>query len=76
MSDLTPHQVRLLQLLADGHTQTAIARQLDKSPHTVKGQMQTLFEALGVHSATHAVALAYRRGILAVDGGTGREGDA
>jgi DNA-binding NarL/FixJ family response regulator len=55
----------VLQLLAEGLTQTQIARQLVISPRTVGTHIQNLLGKLGVHSRAQAVALAHRMDFVA-----------
>ena len=53
---LTPRQARILQLVADGHTDRAIARALGISTRTVQAHLQHTYRALDVTSRTEAVA--------------------
>lgn len=62
--DLTPHEVRLLQLLAEGHNYKTAATELDVSPNTVAFHMKHIYEKLHVHSKSEAVAKALRAGIV------------
>lgn len=61
---MTQREREVLQLLADGLSQTAIARTLVISPRTVGTHIQNILRKLGVHSRTEAVALAYRAGLV------------
>jgi len=63
-SELTPRELEVLQLLAEGLTQPQIARQLVISPRTVGTHIQNLLGKLEVHSRAHAVALAHRIGLV------------
>ena len=60
-TELTPRELEVLELLAEGLTQAQIARQLVISPRTVGTHIQNLLGKLGVHSRAQAVALAHRR---------------
>ena len=60
---LTARETEVLQLLADGLTQDAIAEKLFISPKTVATHIQRIITKLGVHSRTEAVALAYKSGL-------------
>lgn len=62
--DLTPHEVRLLQLLAEGHNYKTAAKELNVSPNTVAFHMKHIYEKLHVHSKSEAVAKALRSGIV------------
>ena len=61
---LTQREAQVLELLADGLTQTQIARQLVISPRTVGTHIQNLLGKLDVHSRAQAVALAHRLGLV------------
>lgn len=62
--DLTPHEVRLLQLLAEGHNYKTAATELNVSSNTVAFHMKHIYEKLHVHSKSEAVAKALRSGIV------------
>ncbi|HEY7262785.1 MAG TPA: LuxR C-terminal-related transcriptional regulator [Trebonia sp.] len=53
---LTARQQELLQLVAAGHHNRAIARQLRLSPGTVRKHLENTFARLGVASRTEAIA--------------------
>lgn len=53
---LTARQQQLLQLVAAGHHNRAIARQLGLSPGTVRKHLENTFARLGVASRTEAIA--------------------
>jgi DNA-binding CsgD family transcriptional regulator len=53
---LTPRQARILQLVADGHSDRGIARTLGISTRTVQAHLQHTYRALDVTSRTEAVA--------------------
>ena len=53
---LTARQQQLLQLVAAGHANRAIARQLGLSPGTVRKHLENIFARLGVASRTEAIA--------------------
>jgi len=63
-AELTPRELEVLQLLAEGLTQSQIARQLVISPRTVGTHIQNLLGKLDVHSRAQAVAIAYSRGLV------------
>jgi DNA-binding CsgD family transcriptional regulator len=56
---LTARQLELLQLVAAGHDNNAIARQLSLSRLTVRKHLENCFTRLGVRSRTAAVAHAF-----------------
>jgi two-component system, NarL family, nitrate/nitrite response regulator NarL len=61
---LTPRELEVLELLAEGLPQKEIARRLVLSPRTVARHIEHILGKLGVHSRAQAVALAYRHGLL------------
>jgi PAS domain S-box-containing protein len=63
-TSLSERELEILTLLADGHDNLAIARELYLSIDTVKSSVRRVLQKLGAGSRTHAVALAFRRGLL------------
>ena len=61
---LTPAEVRVLRLIAEGQANKEIAVQLSISEETVKGQVRNIFSKLGANDRTHAVMIGLRRGII------------
>ena len=61
---LTPHEVRLLQLLAAGHSYKTAAATLGSSVNTVAFHMKHIYTKLQVHSKSEAVARALRDRIV------------
>ena len=61
---LTPDDVRLLQLVADGLTAREIARKVGCTAHAVADRTSRLYTRMGVRNAPHAVAVAIRAGLL------------
>jgi DNA-binding NarL/FixJ family response regulator len=59
---LTPRQLEVLQLLADGKSPRMIAQDLEMSDATLRTHMQNILTRLGAHSKLEAVALAIRHG--------------
>lgn len=62
--DLTPHETRLLKLLAEGHNYKTAAREFNVSVNTIAFHMKHVYEKLHVHSKSQAVAKALRAGIV------------
>ncbi len=62
--NLTPHELRLLKLLAEGHNYKTAAASLGLSVNTVSFHMRRIYEKLHVHSKSEAVARALRSGIV------------
>src|SRR5262249_35878249 len=65
LEPLTPQELRLLQLLADGHSYQAASEQLEISVNTVRSYIRNIYEKLHVHSKSEAVSKALRRGLIA-----------
>jgi DNA-binding NarL/FixJ family response regulator len=61
---LTPRELEILLLLAEGQPQRTIAEGLVISPKTVGTHIERILAKLGVHSRAQAVALAYREGLV------------
>lgn len=62
--DLTPHELRLLRLLSEGHNYKTAAAELDVSVNTVAFHMKHVYAKLHVHSKSEAVVEALRRRIV------------
>jgi DNA-binding CsgD family transcriptional regulator len=56
---LTSRQSELLRLLASGHSNAEIAREMVVSAHTVRKHLENIFARLGVTNRTAAVAKAF-----------------
>jgi DNA-binding NarL/FixJ family response regulator len=61
---LTPRELEVLQHLAEGLPNKAIARRLDISEHTVKFHVNAIMSKLGVQSRTEAVVRATQLGLI------------
>lgn len=61
---LTPQEVRLLQMLSDGHSYQSAAGQLNISINTVRNYICSICEKLHVHSKNEAVSKALRSRII------------
>src|SRR5713101_7808180 len=61
---LTPAEVRVLRLIAEGNANKEIAVQLSISEETVKGQVRNILSKLGANDRTHAAMLGLKRGII------------
>lgn len=58
--DLTPHEVRLLKLLAEGYSYQDAADQFGVSINTLRNHIRSIYEKLHVHSKSAAVSKALR----------------
>jgi len=61
---LTPRELEVLAMMAEGLGNKTIARRLGISDHTVKTHVAGLFARLGASTRTEAVALGVRRGLV------------
>jgi DNA-binding NarL/FixJ family response regulator len=61
---LTPRELGVLQLLAEGLPNKAIAHRLDISEHTVKFHVNSILSKLDAQSRTEAVVHATRQGLI------------
>lgn len=61
---LSARELEVLALVAAGHSNTHVARQLHLSETTVKSHLAHIYPKLGVSSRTAAVAEARRRGMI------------
>jgi len=58
--DLTPHELRLLKLLADGCSYQDAANQFHVSINTLRNHIRSIYDKLHVHSKSAAVSKALR----------------
>ena len=61
---LSPRELEVLQLMALGRTNQAIARQLVVAPGTIKAHTASIYRKLDVANRTEAVARARQLGVL------------
>ncbi|MBC7992929.1 MAG: alpha/beta fold hydrolase [Rhizobacter sp.] len=61
MQALTPAEREVLQLVAQGLDNSAIAQQLNKSEKTVRNQVSSIFDKLGVRTRAEAIVHVHRR---------------
>jgi DNA-binding NarL/FixJ family response regulator len=61
---LTPAEVRVLRLIAEGNANKEIAARLSTSEDTVKGQVRNILSKLGAKDRTHAAMIGLKRGII------------
>lgn len=61
---LTPHELRLLTLLVDGHNYKTAAEEMGVSVHGISFHTRNIYEKLQVHSKSEAVAKALRLGLV------------
>lgn len=63
---LTPRELQVLRMLADGLGNKEIAQQLGISEHTAKFHVAQILAKLGANSRAEAVALGMRRGLVPI----------
>jgi len=63
-SILTPTELEILKLVAEGLTAREIGERLFIAEKTVKNHLTNVYRKLNVRNSSHAVAEAYRRGLL------------
>jgi DNA-binding NarL/FixJ family response regulator len=66
---LSQREHQVLQLIADGLENQAIANVLYVSVETVRTHVKSILRKLSSRDRTHAVAVAFRSGVLSVDDG-------
>jgi DNA-binding NarL/FixJ family response regulator len=63
LASLSPRELDVLRLIAEGHDNRAIGAALFISPQTVKHHVATIFDKLGVENRVQAAVHAVRAGI-------------
>lgn len=58
--DLTPHELRLLKMLVEGHSYKTAAAELGSSVNTIGTHVQSIYRKLQVHSKSEAAVKALR----------------
>ena len=61
---LTPAEISVLRLIADGNANKQIADKLSISEETVKSRVKNILSKLGANDRTQAVTIALKRGII------------
>jgi len=67
LSQLTPREREILQLLAEGHSARSIAARLELSVKTVGTHREHLMQKLGTHSLSGLTKLAIREGLTSAE---------
>jgi DNA-binding NarL/FixJ family response regulator len=62
--NLTPHELRLLKMLVEGHSYKTAAAELGVSINTIAFHVQNIYGKLQVHSKSEAVARALKENLL------------
>ncbi|HVP47472.1 MAG TPA: response regulator transcription factor [Bryobacteraceae bacterium] len=61
---LTPHELRILKLLVEGHNYKTAGAELGVSINTIRFHMRSIYEKLQVHSKSEAVSKVLRNRII------------
>jgi DNA-binding NarL/FixJ family response regulator len=61
---LSPAEVRVLRLIAEGRSNREIAAHLLTTEDSIKNHVKNILSKLGAHDRTHAVVMALKRGII------------
>ena len=61
---LSPLEVRVLRLIADGNSNKEIAALLSVTEDSVKGHVRNILSKLGANDRTHAAMIGLKRGII------------
>ncbi len=64
VNSLTKKENQILEVLANGKTNLQIAQALFISDKTVKEHLWNIFQKLGADNRTHAVVIAFRKGLV------------
>lgn len=65
LAGITPRELQVLQLAAEGLTYEEIGCRLFIATETAKSHMRQVRLKLRVHSRSHAIAVGFRKGMLA-----------
>ena len=71
LKDLTPRELEVLKLIAEGKTNDEIAQQFVVSINTVKGHVSNILSKLHLQDRTQAASFAWREGVVRPDKGNG-----
>jgi DNA-binding NarL/FixJ family response regulator len=63
---LSPLEVRVLRLIAEGNSNKEIAHSLSVTEDAVKGQVRNILSKLGANDRTHAAMIGVKRGIIEI----------
>ena len=61
---LTPAEIGVLRLIAEGHSNKEIGDHLSVTEETVKGRVKSILSKLSANDRTHAVMIGLKRGII------------
>lgn len=64
--ELTDREIEVLREVAAGNANKIVAQHLKVSEETVKAHMKNILSKLGANDRTHAVTIAFKRGIIEI----------
>ena len=66
LEEITPREIEVLRMLAEGLVNKEIATRMNISDHTVKFHISSILEKLGASTRTEAVTIGIRRGLIPI----------
>ena len=66
LEEITPREIEVLRMLAEGLVNKDIASRMNISDHTVKFHISSILEKLGASTRTEAVTIGIRRGLIPI----------
>jgi len=67
VADLTPRQVEILRLIAEGQTTKQVAARLELGVKTVEAERRRIMDRLGAENSAQLVRIALRAGVVRLD---------
>ena len=64
---LTDREIATLRLVAQGWTNREIAEELSLAEQTIKNRLTIIYQKLGVHTRTEAIARALQEGLIMIE---------
>ena len=64
---LTNKETQVLQQITNGNSNKQIAQLMGTSEQTIKNQISSVLRKLNANDRTHAVVLAFQRGLITLD---------
>ena len=62
--DITPRQLEILRLLAEGYSSEQIAKKLENSKRTIENMRNEMLIRMGAKNVAHMITLGFRKGYL------------
>jgi DNA-binding CsgD family transcriptional regulator len=64
MQNLSPYELRVVGLVAEGYTNKEIAKKLYMAEESVKNHLKALFDKIGARNRTQLTTKLFRSGII------------